>query len=533
MGRDFCKMFTVQDQDMTPSLCLIKRIPRLMSGVAFLSLVAFSNLSVVAPVSASSGRDDLSDADLAKVEAILKEPASFDKSEPFEALSAGKATGRAEPAAKAYSQANKPLSREDRQWFQLGFSIFKKLWVSSPASTKASDGLGPLFNARSCLRCHPANGRGHPPEPGDIDARTFLIRLSVPASTEEEKARLANKDANAIPHPVYGGQLQDRALPGLPPEARVDVSYETVPVKLADGEVVELRKPTFSLKDFGYGDPGDEMMMSPRVATAMIGLGLIDAIHLSDLQANADPEDKDGDGISGKINWVKDKRSGEIMPGRFGWKATEPNVYQQSSHASVGDLGLSVPILLSHFGDCTDAQEICKRFPHGGQENLGGLEIPQVPMDMMVFYTANIAVPERRNVDDPQVLKGKEIFHEAGCASCHKPKYVTRRDADLKQHQFQLIWPYSDFLLHDMGPDLSDNRPIGDASGSEWRTAPLWGIGLAQDVAPDATFLHDGRARTLLEAVLWHGGEAKAARDHVVGLQKTQREALLAFLNSL
>ncbi|MCV6601611.1 MAG: c-type cytochrome [Cohaesibacter sp.] len=515
---------------MTPSLCLIKPMSRLMSGVAFLSLVGSFDPSVV--FASSVARDDLSEADLAKVEAILKAPSSFEKSEVFEALSAGKATGSAQPAAKAYSQANKPMSREDRQWFQLGFSIFKKLWVSSPASTKASDGLGPLFNARSCLRCHPANGRGHPPDPGEIDARTFLIRLSVPASTKQEKARLASKDANAIPHPVYGGQLQDRALPGLPPEARVNVRYESVPVTLADGEVIKLRKPTFSLTDFGYGDPG-EMLTSPRIATAMIGLGLIDAIHPVDLISQADEEDRDGDGISGKVNWVKDKRSGEIVPGRFGWKATEPNVYQQSSHASVGDIGLSVPILPNHFGDCTDAQDICARFPHGGQDNLGGLEIPPVPLDMMVFYTANLAVPERRDVDDVKVLEGKKIFHEAGCASCHRPKYVTRRDAALKQHQFQLIWPYSDFLLHDMGPDLSDNRPIADASGSEWRTAPLWGIGLAKDVASDATFLHDGRARTLLEAVLWHGGEAQKARDHVVGLQRAQREALLAFLNSL
>jgi CxxC motif-containing protein (DUF1111 family) len=521
---------------MAPSLCLTQRFNHLMSGVAFLSLISFSSLAAAASSSATSssiGRDDLSDADLAKVEIILQAPASFESSEPFEALSAGKATGNAEPVAKAYSQANKPLSDEDRQWFQLGFSIFKKLWVSSPASTKASDGLGPLYNARSCLRCHPANGRGHPPEPGEIDARTFLIRLSVAVSSEEDKARLASKDANAIPHPVYGGQLQDRALPGLPPEARVDVSYESVPVELAGGEIVHLRKPTFSLKDFGYGEPGEGMMMSPRIATAMVGLGLIDAIHPNDLMAQEDESDEDGDGISGKINWVKDKRSGDIVPGRFGWKATEPNVYQQSAHASVGDIGLSVPILPSHIGDCTQAQEICKRFPHGGQENLGGLEIPDIPMDMMAFYTANLAVPERRDVDDPKVLSGKQVFYEAGCVACHTPKYVTRRDADFKQHQFQLIWPYSDFLLHDMGPDLADNRPVGDASGSEWRTAPLWGIGLAQQIDPDATFLHDGRARTLLEAVLWHGGEAQAARDYVVGLQKSQRDALVAFLNSL
>ncbi|MCT4655671.1 MAG: c-type cytochrome [Cohaesibacter sp.] len=519
---------------MAPYLCLLKRVSRLMAGSAVALLFVAPSFSQNATgTDQALTRDDLTKADLAKVEAILAAPSSFETIERFEELSAGKATGRAEPAAKAYSHPNLPMSREDRQKFQLGFSIFKKLWVSSPASTKASDGLGPLYNARSCLRCHPANGRGHGLEPGNPDTRTFLMRLSVPAVSDEEKALLSSKEVNALSEPTYGGQLQDRALPGLPAEAQIAVSYETRDVTLAGGEVIALRKPSFSLKDYGYGQPRKDMQTSPRIATAMVGLGLLDAIHPADIAANADPDDEDGDGISGKINWVKDKRSGEIVPGRFGWKATEPNVYQQSSHAAVGDLGLSVPILPSHVGDCTKVQEICNRFPHGGQENLGGLEIPQVPLDLMVFYTANLAVPERRNAQDPTVLAGKKVFYEAGCVSCHRAKYVTRRDAEAKQHQFQLIWPYSDLLLHDMGEDLADHRPIADASGSEWRTAPLWGIGLAKAVDPEATFLHDGRARTLLEAVLWHGGEAQAARDKIVSLPKEQRDALIAFLNSL
>lgn len=478
-------------------------------------------------------RDDLTAKDLARVQAITKPTTSFEEAERFEKLSAGRASGSAEPAQAAYSHPNLPLSSEDRQTFQLGFSIFKKLWVSSPASTKASDGLGPLYNARSCLRCHPRNGRGHPPTPGEFDSRTFLLRLSVPPSTKAEKAKLANKEINSLPDPVYGGQLQDRALPGLPAEARIHVRYDKSNVTLADGELVELRRPTFSLSDYGYGKPSTGMLMSPRIATAMIGLGLIDAIHPADIVSLADPEDGDGDGISGKVNWVPHTRGGALKIGRFGWKATEPTVYQQSAHAAVGDIGLSVAILPSHVGDCTKAQTSCKRFPHGGQANLGGLELPAEAMDLLYAYSANLAVPERRDEDEAQVLAGKKVFYETGCIACHRPKYVTSRDADLKQHRFQLIWPYSDFLLHDMGPDLADDRPIGDASGSEWRTAPLWGIGLAQKVDPEARFLHDGRARTLLEAVLWHGGEAQAARDKVVEMPKAQREALLAFLNSL
>lgn len=478
-------------------------------------------------------RDDLSEKDKKRVKAILKITDDFDQAEAFELMAGGRATASAEPDAKAYSHPNKPMTLEERQDFQLGFSIFKKLWVSSPASTKASDGLGPLYNARSCLRCHPRNGRGHAPGVGEDDTRTFLMRLSVPPVTQEERARLASKELKSLPEPTYGGQLQDRALPGLPAEAKIHVAYEHFELELADGTKVPMRKPDFSLSDFGYDSPRADMLTSPRIATAMIGLGLIDAIHDSDFKRNADPDDKDGDGISGRINYVMDKRAGKLRPGRFGWKASEPTVYQQSSHAAVGDIGLSVPILPSHVGDCTEKQTICHQFPHGGQANLGGLEVPHVPMDLMAFYSANIAVPQRRNTDDAKVLAGKKEFYDAGCAACHLPKFVTSREAEFEQHRFQLIWPYSDFLLHDMGPELADGRPVGDASGSEWRTAPLWGIGLAQTVAPEAGFLHDGRARTLLEAVLWHGGEAEASKTKVMEMESAARDALLAFLNSL
>ena len=495
--------------------------------------VSVFSLSVQMPMAEPAHREDLSEQDKTRVAAIIRPTEQFESAEAFEAKSGGRATGHYAPVDQAYSHPNLPLTVEDRQTFQLGFSIFKKLWVSSPASTKASDGLGPLYNARSCLRCHPANGRGHAPEPGEADSRTFLMRLSVPPTSESEKALLASKEVNSLPEPTYGGQLQDRALPGLPAEAQIDVRYDYSIATLADGEKVELRKPRFNLMDFGYGAPRADMQISPRIATPMIGLGLIDAIHPDDLTSISDPDDEDGDGISGRVNWVMDKRTGSLLPGKFGWKATEPTVYQQASHASVGDIGLSVPILPSHVGDCTSAQEACHRFPHGGQADLGGLELPPVAMDLLYFYSANLAVPERRDVDDASVLAGKKIFYEIGCASCHRPKHVTRRDADLEQHQFQLIWPYSDFLLHDMGEELADGRPVADASGSEWRTAPLWGIGLAKEINPEGGFLHDGRARTLLEAILWHGGEAQSARDAVVALDAQQRGDLLAFLNSL
>lgn len=221
------------------------------------------------------------------------------------------------------------------------------------------------------------------------------------------------------------------------------------------------------------------------------------------------------------------------MLGRFGWKASAPGIRLQSASAFAGDIGISTPDVPLHAGDCTSNQQVCLDAPTGVNPGLGDTEAPDPIMELVTFYSQNLAVPARRDVDDPQVLKGKQVFYETGCVACHTPKFVTRRDAELKTHAFQLIWPYSDFLLHDMGEGLADHRAVGDANGYEWRTAPLWGIGLTETVSGYQQYLHDGRARTLLEAILWHGGEAQAARDAVVEMQTEDREALIRFLESL
>lgn len=467
----------------------------------------------------------------AKVAAILVPPTDFTAPEAFEAKPAGAATVRARDDADAFSQFSANMPFEHEMDFKLGNALFRKTWVASPASTLASDGLGPVYNARACQDCHLKDGRGHPPE-GPEDGRvSMFLRLSVPggATPEGIEEWLATQ-----PEPTYGGQLQDLAAPGHAAEAKMEVSYTESPVTLADGEVVSLRAPTYAVSNPGFGPLAADLQISPRVAPQMIGLGLLEAIPAADILALADPEDADGDGISGRVQIVPSVEFGVPMLGRFGLKAGAPTVREQSAGAFSGDMGLSTPLHPDPWGDCTSAQATCRNAPHGQEPGVrDGLEVDAASLDLVTFYSRNLGVPERRKVDDRQVLRGKEVFHAANCAGCHVPKHVTHRLEGQPEQSFQLIWPYTDLLLHDMGPGLADHRPEGRATGTEWKTPPLWGIGLTTAVSGHTQFLHDGRARSLLEAILWHGGEAQAARDAVAGLPKPDRLALIAFLESL
>jgi CxxC motif-containing protein (DUF1111 family) len=266
----------------------------------------------------------------------------------------------------------------------------------------------------------------------------------------------------------------------------------------------------------------------------MIGLGLLEAIPAADILALADPDDSDGDGISGRPNIVWSPEFDIPMLGRFGLKAGAATVREQSAGAFAGDMGLSNPLHPDPWGDCTAVQADCRIAPHGQEPGArDGLEVDASSLDLVTFYSRNLGVPARRKVDDPEVLRGKEIFYQSGCTGCHQPKFVTHRLGGQPEQSFQLIWPYSDMLLHDMGEGLADNRPEARATGREWRTAPLWGIGLTQAVSGHTRFLHDGRARSLLEAILWHGGEAEQAREAVIALPKPDRDALISFLESL
>lgn len=455
----------------------------------------------------------------------------FSKPEPGEALPGGGATSRRPADARSFSHpiANLGLEREMR--FKLGNALFKKLWVSAPSSTHASDGLGPLFNARSCMRCHVNDGRGFPVEAGTADypQSAMLLRLSVPPKTKAEREDIAALRRDVVAEPTYGRQFQDFAIQGHAPEGKILLTYEDVPVALGDGGTVSLRKPTYELARLNYGPMSPDVMLSPRIATPMIGLGLLEAIDDKDILANADPDDADGNGISGRVRRV----AGDGAPaiGRFGWKAGQATVRAQSAAAFSSDIGISTPLTPGDGGDCTNNQARCLAAPGGGGEN--GFEAGKDVLDLVAFYARNLAVPARPNAGDAQVLAGKQVFHESGCASCHVPTFVTRKDGAEPALAGQRIWPYSDLLLHDMGAGLADNRPEGDATGSEWRTAPLWGIGLTKAVSGHTLFLHDGRARSLLEAILWHGGEAEASKETVRRMDAARRGALIAFLESL
>ena len=502
-------------------------------GPAALALCFCALLAAAAAVAAGATRDDLSAAEKARVQAVTRATADFSAPERFERRAGGAATFMGPATVNAFSHPAANLDFEGERDFKLGNGLFKKIWVSSPASTQASDGLGPLYNARSCQRCHLKDGRGHPPAGPEDSATSMFLRLSVPPRTEAERKMLADKTLLSIPEPTYGGQFQDFAVPGLTAEGRMVIQYKEIAVTLSGGETVWLRKPTYGVADLGFGPMADGTMLSPRVAPPMIGLGLLEAIHPADILSRADPDDADGDGVSGKPSWVRDPASGATALGRFGWKASTATVLAQSAGAFAGDIGISTPQAPRHWGDCTDRQPDCLKRPTGVQERLGTTEAPDPVLDLVAFYSRNLAVPARRNVGDADVLRGKRVFYRSGCTACHSPKYVTRRDADQAEHRFQLIWPYTDMLLHDMGEGLADGRPVGDATGREWRTAPLWGIGLTATVNGHTQFLHDGRARSLLEAILWHGGEAQAARDAVVALDPTDRDHLLRFLESL
>ncbi|WP_033069459.1 di-heme oxidoredictase family protein [Thalassospira australica] len=451
------------------------------------------------------------------------------------ALPGGTTTWPKPDGRNAFTHYSANMTFEKRLDFKLGEALFQRLWISAPTRTKAADGLGPLFNSRACNGCHIRNGRGHPVDEDDdqAGATSMLLRLSIPPQTIDQLRDHLDGKLASIPDPVYGGQFQDFSVPGIKAEGRVNVSYSDINVALANGETITLRNPTYQMSDLAYGPLHPDVMISPRVAPPMIGLGLLEAIPDTTLVAASDPQDADGDGISGRINHVWDIAKNDLAIGRFGWKAGMPSLDQQNQNAFQFDIGLSTPLYPHASGDCSTAQTNCLTAPDGNDPEFDDLEAHSVMTDLVLYYTRNIAPPARRNINDANILAGEAIFADIGCASCHTPRYQLPEQPNLAEQSGQVIWPYSDLLLHDMGDGLADHRPEAQASGSEWRTPPLWGLGRAQEIDPRARFLHDGRARTILEAILWHGGEAHAARDAVTKLPPSKRSQLLAFLKSL
>ncbi len=473
---------------------------------------------------------------IAYAETDVYSQGEYTRPEKGEQFPGGKATSRKSVAnSNAFSHSSGNMGFERELAFKVGNGVFRKIWVSAPASTKASDGLGPLFNAKTCQRCHIKDGRGHPPKANwpEDDAVSMLLRLSIPAQNDEQKALLAVGKVNSIADPVYGGQLQDLSIQGHKSEGKIHIKYTNVNVTLKGGEVVVLRKPEYGIANLGYGPLHKDIRMSPRVAPQMIGLGLLEAIREKDLLANVDIHDKNGDGISGKPNKVWSNAHNRVMTGRFGWKAGMPTIKDQTAGAFSGDMGLSTRYHPKGSADCMPAQEKCIKASDGNSVKYNNVEVGDKMLHLVVFYSQNLAVPGRRKHSDPEILTGKKLFNQIGCSSCHKPSFITGNLAGQKHLSNQLIWPYTDMLLHDMGPGLADNSPEGLASGQEWRTAPLWGIGLTGIVNGHTYFLHDGRARSVKEAILWHQGEGMKSRNAFIALTKIEREHLIAFVKSL
>lgn len=416
----------------------------------------------------------------------------------------------------AFSSPIPGLNNDDELLFEVGNSFFRSNWVVAPSSTTARDGLGPLFNARSCSGCHFQDGRGRAPEFSGELSSGLLIRLSVSG---------VGPHGEPLPHPTYGGQLQDQSIPNVPTEGTFSISYSQVSGQFADGTSYSLRKPDYFLDLSGYGD-GSGVLFSPRVANQMIGLGLLEALSESTILERADEMDANGDGISGRANYVWDQISQSNKIGRFGWKANQPTLLQQSAGAFHGDMGITSFIFPSE--NCSTSEFDCQSAPNGGMPEIEDDDLYKVEL-----YSSTLAVPTRRNYKTENVLRGKEIFFQIGCESCHRSKMVTGNHPKVAALSGQTIFPYTDMLLHDMGDDLADGRPDFLATGNEWRTPPLWGIGLFQTVNNHTNYLHDGRARSIEEAVLWHGGEAESSREQYKQLSSTQRQDLLDFLNSL
>lgn len=442
-------------------------------------------------------------------------------------LTAGPFT-TSETGANAFSVPVAVLDREQAEQFALGREQFNEAWVVAP-DPGGVWGLGPTFNEDRCAHCHVLNGRARAPEHGSSMERGMLVRLSIPG---------AASDGSPNPHPAYGDQLQNRGIPGrVPAEAQAFIEYEVREVRFADGESLQLRKPNVRFSELQFGPLGAETRVSLRVAPAMVGLGLLEAVPEETILEIA--RQQQARGLSGRPNYVRDVENGRTVLGRFGWKAGQPHLRQQTAVAFLGDIGATTYLFPEE--NCPGAQLACLDLPSaskcGGQGGCTGNnyrpEVTPSRLTNITFYLQALAVPARRNPEDPAVKRGEVLFDRAGCADCHVPRLKTGTHTALPAAANLEIRAYTDLLLHDMGEELADGRPEFLADGHEWRTPPLWGIGLLPAVNGHRDLLHDGRARGVTEAILWHGGEAQAAREAFMQMPKPEREAMVKFVESL
>jgi len=386
-----------------------------------------------------------------------------------------------------------------------GDAEFEATFVSAPAAVNG--GVGPIFSNTSCESCHPANGR----------SQQLLAHISRPGLDERGR-----------PQPVegFGTTLEERAIFGYENEADMTVTYRDSTVALSGGETVTLRVPSYSV-DNAYRPFPPDAQVSPRAALPVFGLGLLEAVPAAALRRLAREQAREDNAVSGAINMVWNQAQQKMQVGRFGWKALAPTLREQTASAYHSDMGVTVPSRTTENG--------AGQPPHQEPDSLDNdPEVTSKTVTESTFYVQSLGVPARRNTSDPMVRRGKEIFTNIGCATCHRPVMESGQLEGVPSVSNQRFAPYTDLLLHDMGPALADGRPVFDASGREWRTPPLWGLGLRELVQGHNTLLHDGRARSIQEAILWHGGEAKPARERFRNkLTKEERNDLVAFLRSL
>ena len=414
----------------------------------------------------------------------------------------------------AFMRQPKGMSHDETDIFILGKSFYRTPWVEAPSATTARDGLGPLFNANTCMHCHPGNGAGVAVNEDGSMSRSLLIRLSHRSTDDKE----AMEKIGFKPDSTYGAQLSKNGSHTVAAEGKPVVTYEEISGKYPDGTEYSLRKPRYTIENLGYGAMDKDTVIAPRIGSALIGLGQLELIDEKDLLSYEDVNDSNGDGISGKANYAYSPETNTTIMGKFTWKASATSVKHQSAAAAHNDMGLSNPLFPLH--NCTSKQKECLKEAEKGRY---GLDMPEERLSAIGYYLRNLAIPEQR---EPKKHKdGEKFFQALNCNACHVESYKTTMGLTIK--------PYSDLLLHDMGEGLADGRPEFLATGSEWRTAPMWGMGLYDKVSGEANFLHDGRARSVEEAILWHGGEAQKSKDDFMALDKKSRAKLIGFLNSI
>lgn len=428
--------------------------------------------------------------------------------------------------ADAYIQPASVLSYQEKETFLQGRSHFKRRWIA-PITFRGEWGLGPTFIQTRCSECHVNNGRGATPKQPDEQLTTMLVRLSLPGK---------NEHGGPMPHPNYGDQFQNNALQAqevdlrysyelVPAEAEIFVDWDERSVTLPDGEQVSLRKPVLRIENLAFGELGDDIMLSLRNTPPVFGLGLLEAVDERTILQIA--EDQKKHGVNGRPNYAWDAVNKRTALGRFGWKASTPSLMQQTAGAFLGDLGVTSFVFREQ--NCPPPQRECQIQPV-----LNDPEVIDADMYHFELWLRTTAAPAPRDTSNPEILRGKKLFKQAACSVCHVPEMTTAAEypafPKLANRRFAA---YTDLLVHDMGEELADNRPDFEAGGRDWRTTPLWGLGLSEAVNGNAELLHDGRARNVLEAILWHGGEAKSSRDLFAGMTKEERDALVKFVESI